>query len=154
MTVVYNFAQRFVPHIVGGIKDQTIRAPRRREPRIGEALRLQHGARLQPKLIGFVPCIFAGTIALSFSRHVALIYDRFVSDNEGYDPIETLKGSSDLDALGRRDGFDGFDDMGTYWFVAEGDAANGGGWLFRTLIRWHAPLCPTAAEAESLHVAA
>ena len=103
--VAYSFRPRFVPPILDGTKDQTIRAPRiRRHARPGEALQLYTGMRTRAcRLIRRTICLAAMPCRLDWGGPI-----RFDVDGERLAPNE-------MDAFARRDGFADVDDMGRFW---------------------------------------
>lgn len=127
--VAYSFRPRFVPRILDGTKDQTIRAPRiRRHARPGEELQLYTGMRTRAcRLIRSTVCIETMPCTLDWRGPIV-----FALDSVRMAPDE-------MDVFARRDGFADVDDMGRFWKAEHPDVDI----FMGTLIRWH----PTAARA-------
>lgn len=92
--VAYSFKPSFVPLIVSGIKQQTIRLPRKRHARPGEDLQLFHGPRMRPVRIGGSICLSTSDVRLDFKRDTVLIGQ-----------VAELQGDDQLNAFATRDGF-------------------------------------------------
>lgn len=92
--VAYSFKPSFIPHIQAKVKRQTIRLPRKRHARAGEALQLFHGPRMKPVRIGAAVCKGAHDVRLDFTRDLVTIDDA----------IE-LRTNVELNAFAVRDGF-------------------------------------------------
>ena len=120
--VAYSFQKRFVPPILGGVKDQTIRGERRRHARPGEELQLFTGMRTRHcKLVARRPCVAVRSMVMMLGSGLIVVDNRRVDD---------------LDAFARRDGFRDFDDMSTFW-DADVRCRMWSAWL----IRWE-PIAP------------
>jgi hypothetical protein len=92
--VAYSFKPSFVPLITSGVKQQTIRLPRKRHARPGETLQLFHGPRMKPVRIGSAICLSTSQVRLDFKADVVSIDDA----------IE-IRGDDQLNAFATRDGF-------------------------------------------------
>lgn len=115
--VAYSFKPSFVPLIQAGIKQQTIRNPRKRHARPGENLQLYHGPRMKPLKIGLSICLSVSQVRLDFAT------DRVLID----DAIE-IQGDDALNAFAVRDGFgkvhptmQPWEFMGRWWSVTHPD---------------------------------
>lgn len=129
----FSFQTRFVEPILGGIKDQTIRAPRKVPPKIGGVMHLFTGMRTKAcKRIATVTCTEILKIDISpfyFRGYVWL----GANDN-----ATTLSSEPELQAFARRDGFSSSEEMCDFW------QASHGALLFRgEVYRWEA-LAPGA----------
>lgn len=97
--VAYNFKKQFVPLIEAGLKRQTIRAPRKRHTRPGEAIQLYSGMRTRScrKLVNPDPiCISVEPLLMNDELGINLD-NRWLSRND----LETLAvadGFSDWEA--------------------------------------------------------
>ena len=119
--VAYSFQRQFIAPIVSGRKRQTIRAPRKRHAREGEALQLYTAMRTkQCRPIGTAVCLEARAIELDFVKRSVLI--------EGV-PGGPIDGVLELDSIAQDDGFADFSEMRAFW---AGVATFSG-----VLIRWH-----------------
>lgn len=140
--VAYSFKKRFNPPILAGIKNQTIRAHRKRHARPGEEVQLFTGMRTKHcRLLGRPRCESALAIRITFPRPrqpAVIVIEQLTS---GFDRIT----GAGLDDFARSDGFDDFDDMFRFWMAEHppSDAFEG------VLIRW-TPLVP----ADALDIAA
>jgi hypothetical protein len=127
--VAYSFRSRFVEPIQARAKRQTIRAPRRRHARPGEALQLYTGMRTkQCRLIGLARCASVWPIRLSIKP--ALHRHDFGEVEYGGRVLNMIQ---DLDAFARTDGFDDWWHMRLFWLTEHGphlDAWEG------VMIRW------------------
>lgn len=92
--VAYSFKPSFIPHIVSKVKRQTIRLPRKRHARPGEALQFFHGPRMKPVRIGGAVCQAAREVRLDFKRGLVTLDDA----------VELLH-DDELNAFAIRDGF-------------------------------------------------
>lgn len=115
--VAYSFKPSFVPLIIGGIKQQTIRLPRKRHARPGENLQLFHGPRMAPVRIGGAICLSANQVRLDFKADTVVIDDA----------IE-IHGDAQLNAFAIRDGFGDsragiapWEFMGRWWSMTHPD---------------------------------
>lgn len=138
----YNFKRRFVPQLVAGLepgpwvpgmKRHTIRTPRKRQTRVGEAIQLQTGPRFTPQRIG------TGRVVAVIPIDVGFLGDQFVvgrlfeqRDSRCHEleerwqdhvappllPVaehgDVLTGEA-LDAFARADGFADVADMRAFW---------------------------------------
>jgi len=151
MIVVRNFQARFVPKILAGTKDQTIRQGWKGRP--GDITRIQHGSRFKPVLAGFAPIVSVDTVAISFPDRLIHVFPGILDLRAVPEPIESYWRPDDLDGFAQRDGFDGFLDMSQFpqWRdVTEGfvETIAGVPFLVRSLTRWRPPLVSTRADAE------
>lgn len=110
--VMFNFKSRFVMPIELGTKTQTIRSPRRRDARPGDALQLYTGPRFQPRKIGEARCTAAGAITLNLNTGQVFITWGAGSALRG---VSIFRHGSDLDAFAVRDGFEDWDDLRQFW---------------------------------------
>lgn len=133
--VAYSFNRRFAEPIATGhpatgiIKRQTIRAPRKRHVRPGEAIQIYQGMRTKHcrKIIADQVCIEVRPIELFIAK---LGYVRFTDTGEAFG-IDAM-----LDDFARQDGFLHWADLQAFW-QAEHPEACGHGLSFRgVLIRW------------------
>jgi hypothetical protein len=104
-THLYGFKARFVPLIRSGAKQQTIRAERKRMPISGDRMRLQHGPRFKPALIGFAVADLVEPVRIHVEAGgIVLGADR-----------ETRTTAADLDQFAVWDGFGDWADMRAFW---------------------------------------
>lgn len=115
--VAYSFKPSFVPLIEAGIKQQTIRLPRKRHARPGEALQLFQGPRMKPVRIGGAICLSTSQVRLDFKADTVLIND-FIE----------IQGDEQLNAFATRDGFGDsrsgiapWEFMGRWWSITHPD---------------------------------
>lgn len=92
--VAYNFQAGFVPMILSGEKQQTIRLPRKRHARPGEKLQLFTGARMSPTRLGGAICEASRQIRLDFKANTVDLDDAITIDDE-----------AQLQAFAIKDGF-------------------------------------------------
>lgn len=92
--VAYNFKAGFVPAIQSREKQQTIRLPRKRHARVGEALQLFTGARMSPVRLGGAACEASRLIRLDFNANVVELDDAI-----------TMTDEAELQAFAIKDGF-------------------------------------------------
>lgn len=104
--VAYSFKKQFIEPIRAGLKTQTIRAPRKRHARIGEAVSLYWGMRTAQctRIIPDPRCSDVMAVVIEFDR--ARIIHRILTDGV---PVR------DLDAFAIRDGFKDILDMSDFW---------------------------------------
>lgn len=132
--VAYSFNKRFAEPIATGhpatgiIKRQTIRAPRKRHVRPGEAIQLYQGMRTKHcrKIIADQVCVEVRPIEL----FVTLGYVRFTDTGEAFG-ISTM-----LDDFARQDGFLHWVDLQTFWQAAHPEASDKDRMFPGVLIRW------------------
>lgn len=119
--VAYVFLPSFAPAILAGAKRQTIRAPRKRHARVGEAVDMltQEGQRFAWSL-----CSGVDRVKLDLVRNRAVI-----SSISGVRPIV---GHFDLDLFAGDEGFSDWRALVEYWRGYEGAADE----LECVLIRW------------------
>lgn len=91
--VAYSFQARFLDPIRLGEKRQTIRLPRKRHARAGEAIQMFTGPRMKPLRVGGAVCTVAHEVRLDFQRHQVLLDDAIILDGP------------ELDDFAIRDGF-------------------------------------------------
>lgn len=94
--VAYSFKPSFIADIQAKVKRQTIRLPRKRHARPGEALQLFTGPRMKPVRLGAAICKAAYNVRLDFDRHSPSVT---LDDSVVYDTREALN------AFAVRDGF-------------------------------------------------
>jgi hypothetical protein len=92
--VAYSFKPSFVAPIISREKQQTIRRPRKRQTRVGDALQFFTGPRMRPVRIGAATCEGFNSVRLDFSAQTLTIDDTFV-----------IKDFEQLNAFAIRDGF-------------------------------------------------
>lgn len=145
---IYNFKPRFPDPIRAGIKDQTMRNPRRRETAVGDIVRLQFGPRFRPRLLGYAHCVWSGWAELCFSdpAGVRVLSDESLSNR---DPVCKVE---DPEVFARRDGFENWDDLTR--FPGWSQAARDGLRIVLRLIRWAPPPVITLNALEGLSDAA
>lgn len=116
--VAYSFHRRFVDMIRARDKTHTLRNPRRRHARVGEALQLYTGMRSKScELIARATCDRFQGIYLKFSEYQAFhFHDVMETDAGVWRRVGELRAISDPDAFARSDGFNDIDDMGRWWF--------------------------------------
>lgn len=105
--VAYSFKPSFITDIRSRVKCQTIRLPRKRHARPGEALQLFTGPRMKPVRLGRAVCVGVRDVRLDFDCHVVTL-----------DDFETIEDPAALNAFAVRDGFrpaDRFADMIEPW---------------------------------------
>ncbi|MBN2631573.1 MAG: hypothetical protein JXR75_13665 [Rhodobacteraceae bacterium] len=109
--VAYSFQKRFAPQIVAGSKRQTIRAPRRRHARPGEALQLYVGMRTTTccKIIPDPLCAKVEPITILFDAEGKI--DEIEIDRL---PID------DVDGFAVEDGFESLSAMAGFWVMHHG----------------------------------
>lgn len=112
--VAFNFKARFVAPILAGTKVQTIRAPRKRDPRVGETLQLQRGDRFHPVRIGTATAVLVDVVHLSFEpgRHARVI--------EGHMGPDVATALEDLNRFAVMDGFESWPAMAAFWLATHG----------------------------------
>lgn len=119
-TILFNFRALLVPLIEARRKTQTLRAPRadrsgRREDgngQPGDWLRLQHGPRFKPQLIGFAACVSRADVRLTLRPVLELELDG-----------EKQRANA-MDAFARADGFDDFGALAQFWAETHADPQN------------------------------
>ena len=92
--VAYSFQSSFLPAIIERTKRQTIRLPRKRHARPGEALQFLSGPRMRPTRVGSAICERACDVRLDFEGETVTIGDAIVLATE-----------EQLDAFAQSDGF-------------------------------------------------
>lgn len=129
--VAYNFKRAFVDDIAAGIKRQTIRLPRRRHARPGEAVQLFTGMRTKycQKIIADPICVGVDEIIIDVRSSSRLIEINGI-------PLDLTSNEADLYAIG--DGFGGqkppvrpIDFMLAWWRATHGAVLFSG-----VVIRW------------------
>lgn len=132
--VQLNFQPRFVDPIRRGLKRQTIRKERRRDPRVGEALQLYVGLRTpraskiletDPRCVGVHPIRMAIAQRPKVSALPSMVwFERSLPvwmEEEGFRRDE---GGEDFfiidEGFARRDGFDTLEDMEVFWTEQHG----------------------------------
>lgn len=107
-TTMFNFKARFVSKIEDGTKIGTIRAPRKRNAVAGDDLRLSHGSRFKPKLIGFAVALQVAPILIDLKGEVVEI--------RGAERVRFCTADV-LDPFAVTDGFDDWADMRCFWLA-------------------------------------
>ncbi|QQQ17770.1 hypothetical protein JIP62_10540 [Brevundimonas vitis] len=92
--VAYSFKPGFIDDIRSKVKCQTIRLPRKRHARAGEALQLFTGPRMKPVRLGRAICAASRDVRLDFKTNVVTL-----------DDFEVIAGTEELNAFAVRDGF-------------------------------------------------
>lgn len=92
--VAYSFKPSFVGDIQAKVKRQTIRLPRKRHARAGEALQFFYGPRMKPVRIGAANCVAVRDVRLDFYENIVTL-----------DDFEVIADQRALDAFAVRDGF-------------------------------------------------
>jgi len=114
--VAYSFQPSFIPLLLSGVKRQTIRIPRKREPRVGEALQFFTGPRMRPTRIGGATCLAVRDVRLDFEH-----------DEVTLDDAEVLTQLEELNAFATRDGFghrlcpSAWEHMARWWAYTHSD---------------------------------
>ena len=128
--MAYGFQARFIVPILGGRKAQTIRRPRKRHARPGEAMQLYTALRTRHcRLIARAVCweVRGITVDLTPEAITAITVD-------GDRPVT----GAGLEVFAAADGFDGIADMTAFWLKHHHRAIlwPDGVWQ-GVLIRWH-----------------
>lgn len=92
--VAYSFKPSFVAEIIAKRKRQTIRLPRKRHARPGEALQLFTGPRMKPVRVGAATCRAVLDVRLDFSAERVELSNAIV-----------IEGDAALNDFALRDGF-------------------------------------------------
>lgn len=107
--VAYSFNKRFVPGIMSGVKDGTIRAPRRGvqpHARLGQEIQIYTGLRTKHvRLIGRATCLATEQVILRL-RDGQVCFPQ---------TAESLIADDDLATFARRDGFVSWSDLVAFW---------------------------------------
>ena len=109
--MLLNFEQRFEAPILAKIKRHTIRAPRKRRPRVGETCHCYTGLRHPgARLIGRWRCVKVQYITIKL-RHYAFmgVYARIRIDGV------LLRGEDEYERFAQSDGFNSLAEMFAYW---------------------------------------
>lgn len=106
---LYNFQKRFVPKILSGEKQHTIRAIRANPDKPGNTLHLYTGLRQKgARLLMRVPCVKVEEIEI----RAGIFFD----ENHASVTIDGVKlDREEREALARRDGFSNFEEMIHFW---------------------------------------
>lgn len=106
---LYNFQPQFVPLILSGSKNHTIRAKRANPDKAGNTLHLYTGLRHKgAKLLMRVPCVKVEEITIDACGHEC--------NCDGTIEIDGVELSeSEREALAKRDGFEDFNSMLDFW---------------------------------------
>lgn len=138
--VAYSFKPSFVPQILTGIKQQTIRLPRKRHARAGEALQLFHGPRMRPVRIGGAVCQAARQVRLDFEDNRVTIDDAVeIWDENG------LNAFAIRDGFGMARGLQPWEFMSRWWAHTHPDQPIFAG----VLIDWGDTFVPPAQIGEA-----
>ncbi len=110
--VAFSFKQRFVEPIRAGRKRQTIRLPRKRNPRPGEALQIYTAMRTRycEKIIRDPTCASVEIVRLQFWPAF-----RTYGEQELVIGDAVLEGKDEKDAFAQSDGFKDLHDMIKFW---------------------------------------
>jgi len=126
--VAYSFQKQFAAPILSGRKSHTIRAPRKRHARPGEALQLYTGMRTKVcRLVARATCEAVVPVTISFRG----IGESTLGDSVALDG-RTIADAQGLDAFAQSDGFTGWREMRDFWEEQHGPLAQFHG----VLIRW------------------
>ena len=108
--VAYSFQKQFAPPIATGTKAQTIRAPRKRHAKVGEAIQLYQGMRTKhcKKIIADPICIRSHPIRMFIGADNILSIGR--PDLETFIVLPSSKR-----AFAQNDGFETIEDMHQFW---------------------------------------
>jgi hypothetical protein len=110
---IYSFEKRFVPFILAGTKKHTIRDLRKYPDKAGNTLHLYQGLRTEKaKLIKRVKCVKIEEISIEQSGTLWPQYTVRIDGN--------MLDKSECEALARRDGFENFRDMISFWVHPKG----------------------------------
>ena len=102
--VAYSFQARCCGPILRGAKLQTIRGPRKRHARPGEALQLYAGMRTrQCRLVARATCEAVQPVTLHLADRIVRLDDVF------------LTGHAACDRFAQRDGFEDWTDLTSFW---------------------------------------
>ncbi|MGL5447467.1 MAG: hypothetical protein ACRDBL_09175 [Rhabdaerophilum sp.] len=145
--VAYSFNKRFAGPIQQGIKTQTIRAPRKRHARVGEAVQLYCGMRTSRcfPIVSDVICTEVLHAELSFTTDRVILHT-------GRDEIGAMSGLfaittyASLNEFARRDGFISWADMKAFWRETHEEAADPDLYFDGVLINWGAPYLAQVAS--------
>lgn len=106
---LYNFKERFITRILDGSKTHTIRPERSRPDKPGDTLHLYTGLRHKgARLLMRVPCVKIEEIEIKHGvffdeNHASVVIDGVALDH------------GEREAFARRDGFEDFADMISFW---------------------------------------
>lgn len=115
--VAYSFKPSFVPLILAGIKQQTIRLPRKRHARPGENVQLFHGPRMKPIRIGEAICLSQSQVRLDFAGNCVSIDDAIdIRDEAQLNAFATRDWFGDS-----RSGVPPWEFMGRWWAMTHPD---------------------------------
>lgn len=121
---LYNFQPRFAPFVLSGAKQHTIRAERAHPDKPGDICHLYTGLRTKrAKLLGRFPCVKVENISIITTADRDLVEAFAVAMQV---PKHMIAGPmvfvdkvqlhfSECEALARKDGFDGFNEMMKFW---------------------------------------
>lgn len=105
--VAYSFRSRFVARIEDGSKRQTMRNERARHARVGEKVQLYTGMRTKScRLIGIATCPAVLPVRMDFHALTVAF---------GPGLADTIASPAELEWFARRDGFDSWADLRTFW---------------------------------------
>lgn len=143
--VAYSFKKRFAGTIQNGFKTQTIRAPRKRHARSGEALQLYCGMRTNRcfQIIPDVVCTEVLHAELFFGQNRVILHT-------GRDEIGAMAAvyqiaGPSLDVFAKRDGFISWADMKVFWQSTHEEALDPELFFEGFLINWGKSYLPGAA---------
>jgi hypothetical protein len=123
--VAYSFQRQFADPILMGRKRHTVRAPRKRHARPGEALQLYTGMRTKScRLIARATCESVEPIGLYFHRRP--------SNDWVMIGARTLDRPAALDEFAYSDGFDDWGALRAFWLRHHGSLQNFDG----LIIKW------------------
>ena len=135
---VYMFRRRFRKPIVAGVKDQTLRAPRKRKTKVGDLISIREWTgkpyRSTQRRYAWGRCVYSGSALIHVypgaGVHVSL-------DGRVLRPAE-------VERFARRDGFEGAADF-ALWYLRDAPDAPGPGVHPRDVVRWKLVPRPAAA---------
>ncbi len=119
--VAYVFLQRFVPAIMAGTKRQTLRAPRKRHARVGEAVDMMtsDGGKFAWSL-----CSAVEKATLFLRRDRVII--------TGVNGVRPILSRADLDEFAVEEGFRDWRELNSYWSEIDPGAPS----VDCVIIRW------------------
>lgn len=143
--VAYSFNKRFAGPIQHGFKSHTIRAPRKRHARVGEAIQLYCGMRTN-RCFQIIPdpvCTEVLHAELFIARDRVILHT-------GRDEIGAMAAvfqiaGPSLDVFAKRDGFTSWADMKAFWQSTHEEALDEDLFFDGMLINWGAPYLPQVA---------
>lgn len=142
--VAYSFNKRFAGPIQRGVKMQTIRPPRKRHARPGEAVSLFCGMRTRDcfRIIPDPTCTEVLHVELMPMRNRIVLHTG--RDEMGaMRAVMTLHNCPSLDVFAVRDGFSDWAEMKGFWLATYPEANDADLYWDGTLINWGVPYLQT-----------